>query len=54
MKIFRKDFLILKNHIYILPSIEIVINDMMYRCKNCAVCFHWIIFHARILYLKEV
>lgn len=53
MKLFRKDLQLWKNHIYILPSIDIVINDVMYREKNFAICFHWLVFHGRFLFVES-
>lgn len=53
MKLFRKDFVMWKNEIYILPSIEIRINNMEYTEKNCSICFHWMVFHARLLFLES-
>ena len=52
MKLFRKNFEVWKDDIYILPTIEIRINNMMYEEKNFSIMFHWIVFHARLLWLK--
>ena len=53
MRLERKDFQIGKNHIYILPSVEVVIHDMIYCVPNVAICFHWMIFHVRLLFLGK-
>lgn len=53
MKLNRKDFQVWKDHIYILPSIEVVINDMIYTQKNVSITFHWLVFHARLLFMNE-
>ena len=53
MKLYKKDFQIWKDHIYILPSIEIEKNNMMYLSKNLAICFHWLVFHSRLLFLED-
>ena len=53
MKLFRKNFEVRKDDIYILPTIEIRINNMMYEEKNFSIMFHWIVFHARLLWLKD-
>ena len=53
MHLLRKDFQMWRNHVYILPSVEIVINDMMYCDKNVAICFHWMTFNVRFLFLES-
>lgn len=53
MKLNRKDFQMWKDHIYILPSIEVVINDMIYTQKNVSIAFHWLVFHGRLLFMNE-
>ena len=53
MRLERKDFQIGKNHIYILPYVEVVIHDMIYCVPNVAICFHWLVFHARLLFLRK-
>lgn len=53
MKLFRKNFEVWKDDIYIMPTIEIRINNMMYEEKNFSIMFHWIVFHARLLWLKD-
>lgn len=53
IKLFRKDFQVWKNRIYILPTIEIVINDIIYAKKNYSICFHWLVFHGGFLFLES-
>lgn len=49
----RKDFEIYKNDINLLPTIRTVINDRMYTEKNFSIEFHFLVFHARLLFVKE-
>lgn len=53
MRLERKDFLIDKSYIHLLPSIEIVIHDMIYCVPNVAICFRWLIFNVRLLFLEK-
>lgn len=53
MKLFRKDFQTWKEDIYFFPTIEIVKNNMMYRDRNFSICFHWLVFHVRFLFLES-
>ena len=53
MRLERKDFQISKNHIYIFPSVEVVTHDIIYCVPNVAICFHWLVFHARLLFLRK-
>lgn len=52
-KLCRKDFAVRKNDILLFPTIRIHINDMFYWKENFSVEFHFAIFHARLLFLKE-
>ena len=52
-KLYRKDFQIYKNDIYILPSIRLFIDNHMYIDKNFSVEFHFIVFHIRLLFMNE-
>lgn len=52
-KLYRKDFEIYKNDIHLLPTIRMVINDRMYTEKNFSIEFHFLVFHARLLFVKE-
>jgi len=53
MKVTRKDFVIWKNDIYIIPTFRMVINDHIYTNRNFSIEFHWIVFHARLLWVEE-
>ncbi len=51
-KLGRADFAIYKNDLYILPTIRIFINDMIYVDKNFSIEFHFLVFHGRLLFIK--
>ena len=53
MRLERKDFCIWKNDICILPTFRVYINNMLYRYNNFSIEFHWIVFHARLLFALE-
>lgn len=53
-KLFRCDFETWKNELYILPTIKVVINNMIYCEKNLSIEFHFITLHARLLFFREV
>ncbi len=53
MKLYRKDFKIYKEWITLIPTVEIHIDDMIYVDRNISISFHWLVFHARLLWLKE-
>jgi hypothetical protein len=53
MKLYRKDFRIYTDLIYILPAVVLVFNDPIYVGRNFAIEFRWLAFHARLLWLKE-
>lgn len=52
-KLFRKDFEVYKNIIHLLPTIKLVVNDLVYIKKNFSIEFHFLVFHARLLFMKE-
>lgn len=52
-KLFRREFQTWKNEINLLPTIKVVINNMIYYEKNFSIEFHFLIFHSRLLWLKE-
>lgn len=52
-RLYRKDFEIYKKDIYILPTFRIYLNNMIYKERNFSVEFHFIIFHARLLFVNE-
>ena len=49
----RKDFCIFKNEIVIIPTIRIFIDNMIYKEKNFSIEFHFLIIHARLLFIKQ-
>lgn len=51
--LYKKDFQIYKNDFYILPTAKIFVNNPMYIEKNFAIEFHFLIFHARLLFEKK-
>lgn len=53
MKLYRKDFKIYKDWITLIPTVVIHTNDMIYVDRNISISFHWIVFHARFLWLEE-
>ncbi len=53
MKLKRKDFEIWKNDIYIIPTFRMFINNMIYTNRNFSIEFHWLVFHARLLWVAE-
>ena len=53
-KLHRKDVVIRKHDIYILPTFRLFLDDIMYAGKNVSIEFHFLTFHSRLLFLKEV
>ncbi len=53
MKLYRKEFNIYRNWITLIPTVEIQINSLFYVNRNISISFHWLVFHARLLWLKE-
>ena len=51
-KLYRNDFEFYRNDIYILPSFRVYVNNMIYARKNFSIEFHFLIFHARLLFMK--
>lgn len=52
-KLFRKDFNIWKNEIFFLPTVATVINNMLYAEENFSIEFHFLVFHARLIFFKK-
>ena len=52
-KLYKKDFQKWKDMIYILPTITIVTDNMIYDKKNFSVEFHFLVWHCRFLWLME-
>lgn len=53
MKFYRKDFLIFKDWITIIPTVEIHIDNMMYVKHNVAITINWLVFHARFMWMER-
>ena len=53
MKFNRADFQIWKNVIYVIPTVKITINDLIYCDKNVSIEIHFLVFHLRILFMQE-
>lgn len=51
-KLYRKDFEIYNNCIYILPAIHVNINNHIYIDNNFSIDFNFLIFHGRLLFMK--
>ena len=47
-----KDFGSWGNDIYILPTVRLFIDNHIYLDKNFSIEFHFLIFHARLLFMK--
>jgi hypothetical protein len=52
-KLKGKQFEIFKNDFYIFPTLRMFIDNHMYLDKNFSIEFHFLIFHARLLFMKE-
>lgn len=52
MKLYKKNFKIWQNEIFLLPTFKIVINNPIYVFKNLSVEFHFLIFHARLMWAE--
>lgn len=53
MKLYKKQFNISKDYIFILPTITLNLNEPYYLDRNFAIEFHWLVFHARLLWLEK-
>lgn len=53
MKLYKKQFNIFKNYISIVPTIILRPNEPYYLDYNFAIEFHWLVFHARLLWIEE-
>lgn len=51
--LYRKDFEIGNHSIALLPTIVVKGNDWMYTLKNFAIEFHFLCFHARLLWMRD-
>jgi hypothetical protein len=52
MKLYKKQFNIYKDYIFILPTITLNLNEPYYLDRSFAIEFHWLVFHARLLWLE--
>lgn len=52
-KLDRLDMELDENVIYLLPTSMITVNNPIYINKNFSIEFHFLIFHARFLFIKE-
>lgn len=52
-ELFRKDFEVWKDCIYILPTFKVVVNNRIYDRKNLAFEFHFLIWHCRLLWCRK-
>lgn len=52
-KLYTKDFQIWKKHIHILPTVVIRIGVPEWMMKGFEIQFHFLVFHARFLWLEE-
>lgn len=53
MKLYKKDFEVWGTNVYLLPTIQIKTRNPVYTCKNLAIEVHFLVFHARLLFLEE-
>lgn len=53
MKFYRKDFYITKNWITIIPTVEIIIDEMRYVEHNVAIRINWLVFHIRFMWMES-
>lgn len=49
----RTDFEVYKNDIYLLPTIGIIVNNKIYTKENFSIEFHFLVFHGRMLFMKN-
>lgn len=52
-KFFKFTRFMSKNWIYIIPTVEIRLNDMVYSENNLSIILHFICFHFRWMFTKE-
>lgn len=46
-------FKVWNNRFYLLPTIVIDFDDVMFMEKNFSIEFHWICFHARLMWFEH-
>ena len=49
----RKDFEIYNNDFYLFPTIRIFIDNLIYAHRNFSIEFHFLVFHSRLLFMKD-
>jgi len=54
MKLRAKDFQVWKNEITLIPTIQIVLNEPLYPMNNIELSFHFLVFHARLLWVETI
>lgn len=52
MKLIRKNFRVYKDYIFLLPTIALDFNDPIYAQISLAIEFRWLVFHARLVWMK--
>ena len=52
-KLHSKDFEIWKQDLYILPTVRVFIDNRMYLDRNFSIEFHFLMLHARLLFMEE-
>ena len=50
MKLYRKDFMIDTDVVYILPAINLIFNNPIYIERTFAIEFMWLTIHTRLLW----
>lgn len=53
MRLYKKKFKIFKDYISIVPTIILRPNEPYFLERNFAIEFHWLVFHARMLWKEE-
>ena len=51
--LYRKQFEISNDSIILLPTIVVKVNDWIYTLKNFAIEFHFLCFHARLVWMID-
>ncbi len=50
---FKSSFAVWKDNIYLIPTVQIKVNEKVYMTRNLAVEFHFAVFHARLMWMWE-
>lgn len=53
MRLYKKEFKIIKDYISIVPTIVLKPNEPYFLDRYFEIEFHWLVFHARMLWKKE-